>query len=264
MENASKALIIAGSVLIALMIIGALVLMFSNLTSYQETNTQNTREAQITEFNNQYTTYARNNVRGSDLYSLLNKVVDYNRRKSTEGTAAGDEGKEIAYMPITISFSMDGKVSELAPPDGRNELIKKDKYTQSSTSNVFYNDIAEEINRLENITYTSKILTNLCTALTKVFIDEPTGNSAKAKKLEAINNFNSAYGTTYLSTNIDEVDTTWNKIKSGSTIRKDVYEYYEYIQFKRAYFDYIPNEDDYDKNTGRIVKLEFKFNGKFN
>ena len=31
MENASKALIMAGGVLIALMIIGALVLMFSNL-----------------------------------------------------------------------------------------------------------------------------------------------------------------------------------------------------------------------------------------
>ena len=72
MENASKALIMAGSVLIALMIIGALVLMFSNLTSYQETNTRSTRSAQITEFNNQFETYNRKDVRGSDLYSLLN------------------------------------------------------------------------------------------------------------------------------------------------------------------------------------------------
>ena len=47
MENASKALIIAGSVLIALMIIGALLLMFSNLSNYQSTNTQGTREAQV-------------------------------------------------------------------------------------------------------------------------------------------------------------------------------------------------------------------------
>ena len=86
MENASKALIIAGSVLIALLIIGALVLMFSNLTSYQKTNTETAREAQIVEFNNQYENYNRQDVRGSELYSLLNKVIDYNRRESTEGT----------------------------------------------------------------------------------------------------------------------------------------------------------------------------------
>ena len=54
MENASKALIMAGSVLIALMIIGALLLMFNSLTSYQDTNTQGEREAQVIEFNNQY------------------------------------------------------------------------------------------------------------------------------------------------------------------------------------------------------------------
>ena len=47
MENASKALLMAAGVLIALIIIGALLLMFNNLSNYQETNTQNTRESQI-------------------------------------------------------------------------------------------------------------------------------------------------------------------------------------------------------------------------
>ena len=81
MENATKALIMAGSVLIALMIIGALILMFNSLTSYQKVGESNTKEAQIVEFNNQYETFNRKNVRGSDLYSLLNRGVDYNRRK---------------------------------------------------------------------------------------------------------------------------------------------------------------------------------------
>lgn len=86
MENASKALIMAGSVLIALVIIGALVLMFNSLSNYQETDTQSTREQQVVDFNNQYETYNRKDVRGSDLYSLFNKVIDYNRRKSEWGT----------------------------------------------------------------------------------------------------------------------------------------------------------------------------------
>ena len=106
MENASKALIMAGSVLIALMIIGALMLMFGNLTSYQETDTQGTRSAQITEFNQQFETYNRNNVRGSDLYSLLNKVIDYNRRQSSAGTGATDRGQELQFTPMEITFTI--------------------------------------------------------------------------------------------------------------------------------------------------------------
>ena len=84
MENATKALVMAGSVLIALMIIGALILMFGNLSSYQNVATQSERESQIIEFNRKYE--KRNKVRGSEIYSLLNQAVDYNRTKSTAGT----------------------------------------------------------------------------------------------------------------------------------------------------------------------------------
>ena len=61
MENASKALIMAASVLIALMIIGALILMFNGLSSYQEVGQQNTREDQVIAFNSQFETYNRKN-----------------------------------------------------------------------------------------------------------------------------------------------------------------------------------------------------------
>ena len=85
MENASKALIMAGSVLIALIIISCLVLMINNLSTYQGLQTQSEEVAQIEKFNNQYIIYNRDDVRGSDLYSLMNKVIDYNIRQSTEG-----------------------------------------------------------------------------------------------------------------------------------------------------------------------------------
>ena len=136
MENASKALIMAGSVLIALMILGALLLMFNNLNNYQNTESQNTREAQVVEFNNQYETYNRNNVRGSDLCSLLNRVADYNRRKSTEGTGKNDEGQYLAYEPMTITFEFSGKKEQLSV-NNENRLIKENVYTQSGRKNDF-------------------------------------------------------------------------------------------------------------------------------
>ena len=102
MENASKALVMAGSVLIALMIIGALILMFNNLFSYQQINQTDKRTDQTIEFNNQFETYNREEVRGSELYSLLNRAIDYNRKNLTEGTG---------FTTIKVTFTFGGKLS---------------------------------------------------------------------------------------------------------------------------------------------------------
>ena len=85
MENASKALIIAASVLISIVIISAFILMMSNLTDYQMKSNKEAADQQTIEFNNQYDTYNRKDIRGSDMISLMSRVVDYNTRKTAEG-----------------------------------------------------------------------------------------------------------------------------------------------------------------------------------
>lgn len=124
MENASKALIMAGGMLIALMIIGALILMFSNLSNYQQTRIEGEVDSQVVEFNNQFSTYNRPDVRGSELYSLLNRAINYNRTQSTAGTSWADQGKNLAYEPVTIHFTMD--IPDLSA-DGTNRLFTKRK-----------------------------------------------------------------------------------------------------------------------------------------
>lgn len=246
MENASKALIIAGSVLIALMIIGALLLMFNNLSNYQQTNVQGTREAQIVEFNNQYETYNRKDVRGSELYSLLNRVIDYNRRKSTEGTGSKDEGQYLAYEPMQIKFTIKD-INQLSV-DGITRLIES-QYTISSTENTFEKEVKGTIDELEN-EYGSETLVNLTTNISKIFPENPT----EKQKEDAIARFNSASKT--------KTVTKWDEIKEGSIYRNDVYTYYEYIQFKRTHFDC--TNAKYNSNTGRIVEMTFESNGKLN
>ena len=251
MENASKALIIAGSVLIALIIIGALILMFSNLTAYQRNNTQTTREAQITEFNREYETYDRDNVRGSELYSLLNKVIDYNRRQSTEGTGWADQGKYINYEAMEIKFSLDNVSNNLIADNSKGKLlIKNNSYTVNKSNNSFENSIKNEIDRLEN-TYGQDSLTNLTTNLTAIFISDRSQQSEKEK---AVRDFNVASKKLDISS-FDEID-------EDSTIREDVYKYYEYIQFKRAYFNC--TNVKYNSKTGRIISMEFEATGRLN
>lgn len=253
MENASKALIMAGSVLIALMIIGALLLMFNGLSSYQQVGEQNTREAQVVAFNNQFETYNRQDVRGSDLYSLVNRVVDYNRRKSTEGTG-NDEGQYLAYEPMKVEFTMNS-ITELSA-DGTKRLIRDTNYTINSTTNTF-KSVYDGVTELENI-YGKQVLQNLCTAKDKIFISSTDTND----KIKAINNFNSACGEKKIiinntNNNLD-IEIAFEKMLE---YKKDVYTYYEYIQFKRARFKCTNTE--YNKTTGRINYMQFEFTGKF-
>lgn len=97
MENASKALIMAGSILIAIMVISLLVMAYNNLT--ETMNAKNDEEAieQVIEFNKQYDVYYRNNLYGSDILSLANKVADYNERQSKE--------QGYAKLDIEVTFS---------------------------------------------------------------------------------------------------------------------------------------------------------------
>lgn len=99
---------------------------------------------------------------------------------------------------------------------------------------------------------------NLCTAMTKIF----TNPTTKEDKIKAITNYNSAIGETQYNINShsNEVDINgaWREIEN---LKEYVYTYYEYIQFKRAKFNCINVE--YNQQTGRIIKMEFEFNGKF-
>ena len=80
MENASKALLMAGGVLIALLIIGSLVMMFANLQDYQNSQDISAKQSQIAKFNNQFEPYNRNNVSLNELKSLYNKIISNNKK----------------------------------------------------------------------------------------------------------------------------------------------------------------------------------------
>ena len=80
MENAAKALLMAGGILIALLVMGALVLLFSNLSDYQNKTDASVKQSQIAEFNNQFEPYNRNDVTLMELKSLYNKILSNNAK----------------------------------------------------------------------------------------------------------------------------------------------------------------------------------------
>ena len=76
MENASKALIMAGSVLVSVLIIGLLVTMFNNLSNTKSTEQEAAETESITQFNARYEAYNRKMLYGTDIISLANLVKD--------------------------------------------------------------------------------------------------------------------------------------------------------------------------------------------
>lgn len=261
MENASKALIMAGSLLIALIIIGALLLMFNNLSSYQDSTDKNEKEAQIVEFNNQYETYNRTDVRGSDLYSLLNRVVDYNRRKSEVQLNNSDEGVDLKFQPMTIIVKF-GSAEQMKNLTYDNEIRLFNKILDSnnsfevkeSNSNTFETKISGALGNIEN-TYGGKTgISNLASGISNLFLKN-NNNPTEVEKKRAEDLYKKSTGSYESFTNLQ------NAMNNKTKTYTDICTYYEYIQFKRAHFDCI--DTDYnDKKTGRIVSLTFEFNGK--
>ena len=83
MENAAKALIIGGSVLIGIVVISLLVIFYDDIKSVMRTKSDVNLTEQIAEFNMQYDEYNRD-LYGTELFSLANKVVDYNNRYNND------------------------------------------------------------------------------------------------------------------------------------------------------------------------------------
>ena len=239
----------AASVLIAIVIISAFILMMSNLTSYQESSYQSNLSAQIAEFNNQFVTYDRSDIRGSDMISLMNRVSDYNARY------ADSEG----FTEMQITIKMNGYNDELAF-DGTNRIITQSEYTQDNIYLIVGQPNLTTVNGLGSVS--SEVSSGPIRTIENKYQQKYCNQlSSEISNIKSI--VDSSGTTTEKNETFDEEKILPNSASSYggiSVIYEDALKYYEYIQFKRAYFD-CKGEPEYDKNTGRILKMEFECTG---
>ncbi len=76
MENASKALIMAGGILIAIIIIALLIKGYTNVSIFQKTKLSEEEQEKLVAFNEQYTKYLGKYVYGIEVSTLMNKCED--------------------------------------------------------------------------------------------------------------------------------------------------------------------------------------------
>lgn len=72
MENASKALIIAGAILLSILLISLGIMIFNQ--AQDTVNNSGMTKAEISSFNSQFSKYEKSNIKGSEVKSLIQEV----------------------------------------------------------------------------------------------------------------------------------------------------------------------------------------------
>lgn len=80
MENASKALLIAGGILLSIILLSLLMYMFTSANTMAEAQDNKNLNKQINDFNKSYTAYDKKRMYGTDVITVVNKAIDHNRR----------------------------------------------------------------------------------------------------------------------------------------------------------------------------------------
>lgn len=106
MENATKALTMAGGILIAIMVLATLLYAATTWGIIPTTKDETDAAKQLAKFNQEYESYDRDALYGTDLVSVLNKAIDNNKKYNV--TNANDP------MYVDIHFSIENDVLSTA------------------------------------------------------------------------------------------------------------------------------------------------------
>ena len=102
MENASKAIIIAGSILITVIIISLLAIVLGGIGDLQAEEEKSFSIEQLEKYNRKFNTFDRS-LYGSELLSLANLIDDYNNRILYAENETGtfyEENKFTVYVTL--------------------------------------------------------------------------------------------------------------------------------------------------------------------
>lgn len=108
MENATKALLIAAAVLVAILIISLGLVVYNN--SANIVNQANLSSQEIQAQNEKFTRYNGTNKRGSEVNSLLQTVLNYNLNTTDDGnkvTVTGTNAPSLGKDATSITQQAD-------------------------------------------------------------------------------------------------------------------------------------------------------------
>lgn len=145
MDNASKALIIAGGMLIAIMIASLFVYLFTTYGTYADNMYDRIYERQLTEANNEYTKYEGSNENTIyDVITVVNKAKDNN---SSLKLSPGDRGYIAVQM---VGGAGAGSNLQNLNNDGITQLLQ----THAQSGTKFKCNVIEKDGLISTVIFT--------------------------------------------------------------------------------------------------------------
>ena len=220
MENASKALLMAGTLLISLVIITALIFVFRNISNFQRASETTLSEEQVNEFNRSFTSFEKD-LYGSELLSLINKAVEYNEKNTQEG-----------YVPITIVVNV--KIG--TGYDNTTSLVQSGTYSiNSKDSNIVSRNLLDDIEAIKIKYKGDKYLQRLVSL-------ESSGKTDEITRL------------------LEDIDLQYNSTAKKDITKYSEYMEFKRKKFryKNTLFDGEQSGATISNTNGRIVQMEYE------
>lgn len=262
MENVTKALLIAAGILLAIMILSLIVVFWGQISGYYTEQHNSKIAVQNADFNAKFENYNQQTIRGNELISIMNKVVNYNT------SIVGIEGD---YDRVIMSVNFKGY---------QNDANNNFKYDSSDRSifvgilngNILINQGSDE--NLEKITnlpsgftqntgFTDTQLQRLAAEISNIAIDKQLqANNLTDKEKEALKKKrNDKLENILGESKAEELSKSSLEMNDLITLTK---RYYQYMQFKRAMFRCTEVQHNTTGN-GRVNRITFEIveeNGK--
>lgn len=163
MENATKALMIAGGLLFSIIVLGLFMLMFTKLREYPIEMEQQKRVEELAMFNREYEAYQQEKLYGTELISVINKVISNNSKYSNNDKVYDinikftlkngiNKGKYVVYYP---SLTQNQNLRPGQSPILTSDTIELGTLFMANReySLIDYSDINDRINDVFDIFY---------------------------------------------------------------------------------------------------------------
>lgn len=131
MENASKALIIAGAILISILIVGLGVIIYNNVSGIAKGGTLD--EVEISSHNSPFESYFGNTVSGANVKALFTKITSNNNAAGANDEIIGNKIYTIdaSNQPVTAANIKTGRTYTVRLADG-------EQYSDVENDNATY------------------------------------------------------------------------------------------------------------------------------
>lgn len=237
MENASKALMIAGAVLITIMVLGIVMYFYAQLKEFPKEQEAAIERQQIAKFNQEYESYYKQKMYGVDVVTVLNKAISNNKKY-----AHFINGK---YLKDENHYYIDVEITLLKPV---------------SSEAMQYREIEDTNGMVDSIPIENKTITGYVDGKKSKQKTYELGVVFEAKK--PINLLEEDDTQVFMNDDIVAIlqDFETEKIQLKGETKYDEFNYtlvYSgFTDFKRKYFECVGIE--YSNETSRVSKVIFK------